>query len=517
MNLLPEKPKPEFSGASRREFIAWGVALASAETACGNAENDMNKNVTISLTDLRATEAIAAMRQGDMSAEDYATALLQRCETGKQLNAFIALEAERVLEAANAADQLRATGAAPGPLHGLPIPVKDSVNTKDYITTGGTRALNNFRPGNNAPVVEQLIAAGAIVLGKTNIHELSLGWTSNNQVFGAVRNPYDTSRIPGGSSGGTAAAIAAGMAPLGIAEDTQGSIRVPAAMCGIYGFRPTTNRYPNSGVMPITPLFDQVGPHARSVADIALFDNVVSGGPMVAGLPSLKGVRLGVPRQYYYADLDTEVERISHESLQKLADAGAELVEADVARLGELIALTTDQVQLYHLMPMLIRFLQEFNTGVSFDELIAQASPNIQALFTNYILPGGEYVIPEVDFVAARDQHLPALKKTLKDYFAENKLDAMIFPTAQIAAPPIGHDIETELNGETVSFRSVISRNISPGSTAGLPGLVIPADLTVEGLPVTLEIDGPAGSDRELLGIGLAIEKVLGHLPPPIV
>ena len=508
---------PEFSGTSRREFIAWGVALASGATACSSAENDMNKNMTISLTDLSATEAIAAMRQGDMSAEDYAAALLQRCETGKHLNAFITLEAERVLEAANAADQLRATGAAPGPLHGLPIPVKDSVNTKEYTTTGGTRALNNFRPENNAPLVEQLVAAGAIVLGKTNIHELSLGWTSNNQAFGAVRNPYDTSRIPGGSSGGTAAAIAACMAPLGIAEDTQGSIRVPAAMCGIYGFRPTINRYPSSGVIPITPLFDQVGPHARSIADIALFDNVISGEPIVAGLPSLTGVRLGVPRQYYYAGLDTEVERISHESLQKLADAGAELIEADVTRLGELIALTTDQVQSYHLMPMLIRFLQEFNTGVSFDELIAQASPDIQAVFTHYILPGGEFVIPEADFVAARDQHLPALKKTLKDYFAENKLDAMIFPTAQIAAPPIGHDIETDLNGQTVSFQSVISRNISPGSTAGLPGLVIPADLTSEGLPVTLEIDGPAGSDRELLGIGLAIEKVLGHLPPPNV
>lgn len=507
----------EFSGTSRREFITWGVALASGLSACSNAENDMGKNMTKSLTDLSATEAIDAMRQGDISAVDYATALLQRCETGKHLNAFITLEAERVLEAANAADELRATGAALGPLHGLPIPVKDSVNTKGYITTGGTPALNNFHPEENAPLVEQLVAAGAIVLGKTNIHELSLGWTSNNQAFGAVHNPYDTTRIPGGSSGGTAAAIASGMAPLGIAEDTQGSIRVPAAMCGIYGFRPTTNRYPNSGVIPITPLFDQVGPHARSIADIALFDNVISGEAMVAGLPSLTGVRLGVPRQYYFDGLDTEVERISNESLQKLADAGAELVETNVARLDELIALTTDQVQLYHLMPMLIRFLREFNTGVSFDELIAQASPDIQSVFTHYVLPGGEFVIPEADFVAARDQHLPALKKTLKDYFAENNLDAMVFPTAQVAAPPIGHDIETELNGETVSFQSVISRNISPGSTAGLPGLVIPADLTSDGLPVTLEIDGPAGSDRKLLDIGLAIEKVLGHLPPPNV
>ena len=287
--------------------------------------------MTESLTDLSATKAIAAMRQGEISAVDYAAALLQRCETGKHLNAFITLEPERVLDAAAAADELRATGAELGPLHGLPIPVKDSVNTKEYATTGGTRALGNFRPADNAPLVEQLVTAGAIVMGKTNIHELSLGWTSNNQAYGAVHNPYDTSRIPGGSSGGTAAAVAAGMAPLGIAEDTQGSIRVPAAMCGIYGFRPTTQRYPNNGVIPITPLFDQVGPHARNVADIALFDSVISDEPIATGLPSLAGVRLGVPRQYFFDALDTEVERITNESLKRLADAGAILIEAQGA------------------------------------------------------------------------------------------------------------------------------------------------------------------------------------------
>jgi len=505
------------NGTSRREFLAWGVALASGVSSCGKADDNTSMNMTKPLTDLSATEAIAAMRQGDISAVDYATALLQRCEAGKHLNAFITLEPARVLEAARAADKLRASGAKPGPLHGLPIPVKDSVNTNEYRTTGGTRALSQFYPEKNAALVDQLIAAGAIVMGKTTVHELSFGWTSNNQAFGAVRNPYDTSRIPGGSSGGTAAAIAYGMAPLGIAEDTQGSIRVPAAMCGIYGFRPTTNRYPNTGVVPITPLFDQVGPHARSMADIALFDNVISGEPLVSKPSSLQDVRLGIPRQFFFDSLDTEVERISNESMEKLAAAGAVLVDADVPRLGELIALTTAQVQLYHVMPMLRQYLQEFNTGITFDELMQQASADIKATFARYVLPGGELVVPEADFIAARDKHLPALRKTLETYFATNNLAAMIFPTAQIAAPPIGQDSEVLLNGKTVPFESVISRNISPGSTAGLPGLVIPADLNADGLPVTLEFDGPEGSDRELLGIGLAIEKILGHLPPPNV
>ena len=228
------------------------------------------------LIDLSATQAAAAMRRGDLFAEDYAAALLERCEQGSYLNAFIALEPERVLEAAREADRARASGVEPGPLHGLPIPVKDSVNTKEYPTTGGTRALRDFYPAEDAELVERLTGAGAIVMGKTGLHELSFGWTSNNQIFGAVRNPYDSSRIPGGSSGGTAAAVAARMAPLGVAEDTQGSIRVPAALCGIYGFRPTQGRYPNRGVIPITPLFDQVGPHTRNVEDLALFDRVVT-------------------------------------------------------------------------------------------------------------------------------------------------------------------------------------------------------------------------------------------------
>ena len=218
--------------ASRREFIAWSVVLASGLGACRRSTQPMETEMTTLLADLSAMEAVAAMRRGDLSAEEYATALLDRCAQGSRLNAFITLEPERVLEAARAADRSLASGVEPGPLHGLPIPIKDSVNTKDYRTTGGTRALRDFRPAEDAELVRRLTGAGAIVLGKTNIHELSFGWTSNNQAFGAVRNPYDTDRIPGGSSGGTAAAVAARMAPLGVAEDTQGSIRVPAAMCG---------------------------------------------------------------------------------------------------------------------------------------------------------------------------------------------------------------------------------------------------------------------------------------------
>jgi indoleacetamide hydrolase len=502
-------------GTSRREFLAWSIALASGMTVCGKPKDHTETKMTTSLEDLSATEAVASMRRGDLSAEDYATALLERCQRGRRLNAFITLEPERVLEAARASDRLRTSGVELGPLHGLPIPVKDSVNTKDYPTTGGTRALRDFYPAHNAELVERLVHAGAIVMGKTNLHELSFGWTSNNRTFGAVRNPYDESRIPGGSSGGTAAAVAARMAPIGIGEDTQGSIRVPAAMCGICGFRPTHGRYPNQGVIPITPLFDQVGPLARNVGDLALFDHVITGEAVPDAPAKLDGGRLGVARDYFFDRLDTEVERITARALGRLNAAGAELVEVDVPDLGRLIGLTTAQIELYHVMPMLTAYLAEFDAGVTFDEVIEEAGADIRDAFAKFVLPGGKFAIAHEDFIAARDVHLPALRKTLSDYFAANQLDAMVFPATQIAAPPIGDDTETKLNGSSVSFEAVISRNISPGSTGGLPGLVIPADLNREGLPVCLEFDGPEGSDRKLLTIGRAVESVLGQLPPP--
>jgi mandelamide amidase len=242
--------------------------------------------------------AVVAMQNGSLTAERYAIALLEQCERGKALNAFIALDRERVMAAARTADQQRKSGGRLGPLHGLPIPIKDSVNTKGLRTTAGTPALREFQPKQDALIVRVLRHAGAIVLGKTNLHELSLGVTSNNQAFGAVHNPYDQARIPGGSSGGTAAAVAARMAPLGVAEDTVGSIRIPAALCGIAGFRPTMSRYPSAGVAPISALFDQVGPHARAVGDLALFDAVATGNFSPIRPVALKGVKLGVARGY---------------------------------------------------------------------------------------------------------------------------------------------------------------------------------------------------------------------------
>jgi Asp-tRNA(Asn)/Glu-tRNA(Gln) amidotransferase A subunit family amidase len=496
---------------SRRTFVLGTTATAAMSAAGAKPSAD----ATADVCNLSAVEAVAHMSQGALTAERYAQGLLARCQSAHALNAFITLEPAQVLEAARARDRERRAGAKPGPLFGLPIPVKDSVNTRDYPTTAGTPALRHFHPAEDAPVVAALRAAGALVLGKTNLHELSYGWTSNNLAFGAVRNPYDQSRIPGGSSGGTAAAIAARLAPLGIAEDTEGSIRVPAAFCGIAGFRPTTGRYSTRGCVPISPLFDQVGPHARSVADLALFDSVVANDWQRLQPTPLKGVRLGVVRDYWFTDLDPEVERQTGLALARLEEAGAQIIETQLPGLASLIDLTTDAVQNHDVRVALAAYLKEYGAAVDFDTLVAQASPDIQRVFRSDVLPGGVNFVTEAHYAAARDQYLPALRRLYADYFARAGVAAMVFPTTLVPAPRIGEETTVDVGGRPLPFDTAVARNIAPGSTAGLPGLVLPVGLTHTGLPVAIEFDAPAGADRALLALGLSAERALGTLPAP--
>ena len=509
---------PDPTEISRRAFVLGTtatVAMSAAGASAGGTGSPGGTGDTAHLVDLSAVDAVAHMSQGSISAEKYAQALLSRCQSAHALNAFITLDATRVLEEARARDRERLAGVKPGPLFGLPIPVKDSVNTRDYPTTAGTPALRHFRPAEDAPVVAALRGAGAVVLGKTNLHELSYGWTSNNLAFGAVHNPYDLTRIPGGSSGGTAAAVAAHLAPLGVAEDTEGSIRVPAAFCGIAGFRPTTGRYSTRGCVPISPLFDQVGPHARNVADLALFDSVAANDWQKLQPARLEGVRLGVVRDYWFTDLAPEVERLTEIALAKLKDAGAEIVETQLPGLAALIDLTTDTVQNHDVRVALARYLQEYGAGVDLATLIARASPDIQKVFARDVLPGGANFVAEPVYAAARDQHLPALRRLYREYFARTQVTAMVFPATLVPAPRIGEELTIEVRGRPLAFETAVARNIAPGSTAGLPGLVLPVGLTGAGLPVAIEFDAPAAADRALLALGLAAEGVLGRLPPP--
>jgi mandelamide amidase len=495
----------------RRNFLKAGAAVAAG----GLIESHVAIAQPRPYTEMSAVEAVAAMRNGDIKAEAYASALLERCRALGDLNAFITLDPDKVLEAARSADLRRAGGEPPGALHGLALPVKDSIDTADYRTTSGTNALRDFQPRRDAAVMNSLRAAGAIVLGKTNIHELSYGWTSNNAAFGPVHNPYERQRIPGGSSGGTAVAVAARMAPAGLAEDTNGSIRIPAALSGIAGLRPSTGRWPQRGVMPITPLFDTVGPHARTVADLALLDAVVTGDTRLTPVASLRGVRLAVSPAYYLAGLHPETDRVMRAALVRLKDAGAVIVEAEVPQLAELVNAMNFQIQTSDTVPSVREYLKAEGTDITFEDILAQMSPGIRWIFDNFSLPGGQYYPSAQAYENARKVVRPKLQETFRRYFRENQVQALVFPAALCPATLIGEDVETQWGGEKKPIFSVYSRNVAPGNCASLPGLVLPGGLSSDGLPVGIEFDAPIGKDRELLGLGFAFEQALGPIPAP--
>lgn len=452
---------------------------------------------------------MTAMRAGDMSAEDYARALLGRAQQLEPLNAFRTLDREMVLEAARAADKLRESGGALRALHGLPIPVKDSINTRDLPTSNGTRALRGFRPREDAAVLKPLFAQGALLMGKTNLHEISRGWTCNNGAFGAVLNPYDPTRVPGGSSGGSAVAVAARMAPLAIAEDTLGSIRVPATMCGVAGLRPSFGRYPGAGIMSLSlDKFDQVGPLARCVTDLALFDAVVTGDPIPSTVTSLDGKRIGISPRYFLSNLDPEVERITMEALARLQDAGATVVQAEIPELArEALPIVTIIIASEN-VASISAFLAEQGTGLSFVDLLSQMSPNIQAVYAAAPAPSRE----ELDLALRKRVQLRA---AVREYFEMHAIDVLAFPPVLAPAPPLGDNLEIQIGGAKVPIRTVMARNTALGSCASLASLVLPAGMTSRGLPVGLEFAAPPGSDRELLSLGLAIEKALGAIPGP--
>jgi mandelamide amidase len=463
--------------------------------------------------ELTAAAALRAMQAGELTAEHYAEALLARSRACSALNVFTSQDPEALLLTARAADQRRASGAMLGPLHGLPVVLKDNIDTVVFPTTGGTVALKDNIPPQNAPVAQRLFDAGALLAGKTSLHELAFGITNNNAAFGPVRNPYHPSMIPGGSSGGTAAAIAARLSPVGLGSDTGGSSRIPAALCGIVGMRPTVGRYSGAGIVPISATRDTAGPMGRSVEDVALLDGILTGGPLSLTPAALRGVRLGVPRGYFYDRLDPQVARVTEAALSVLSKLGVQLVEADIPQLADLNSQVSFPVALFEVMRDLPRYLAASAPGISLTEVITRvASPDVAAVLQGQL---GDQKVSEAVYRTAIDTHRPALQAAYQAYFREHGVAALVFPTTPLPARPIGQDTTVQLHGQEVSTFLTYIRNTDPSSNAGLPGLSVPIGLTTDGLPVGLELDGPAGADRLILELGYALEKSLGMLPPP--
>ena len=445
----------------------------------------------------------ALFRKRKMSPVELTTFMLQRIEQlNPKLNAYITVCAEQALAQAKQAESellgRRGKKRDRGPLHGIPISLKDNICTKDVRTTAGSRILRDYVPLHDATIVKQLHEAGAVILGKTNLHEFAYGVTSNNPHFGPVRNPWHLDRIPGGSSGGSAAAVAAGLCYGSIGTDTGGSIRIPAALCGVVGLKPTFGVVSVEGVVPLSPRLDCVGPLARSVEDAALLAEPLivraKGKPPLrrAARPAKRKLRLGLPKDFFFKIVSVEVQYAFDQAVRLLEQAGASFVEVPVPLVHE----TEDagnqiawaEATYYHQQAGWfpahaadygddVRKRMEIGTKVT-------ATAYLQAL-------------------EMRARFIQQLHMALQDA----NVDALAVPTTPITAPLIGEET-TVINGEKHPTRALLLRLNRPANLAGVPAISLPCGFTNEGLPVGLQLIGAVADEFLLLQAAAAFERV---------
>ena len=462
------------------------------------------------LAKLGVAAAAQAIRTGEVTAETYVSALLDQIRIKADLNAFITLDEQGALSAARDADQARAKGQS-APLLGVPLGIKDSYLTAGLRTTLGVGALKDFRPTEDADAVSSLKAAGAIVLGKNNLVELSYGLTGYNAPWGQAENPHARGHMTGGSSSGSAVAVAARLVPATLGGDTIGSIRVPASLTGVVGFKPTTGRWPRGGVAPVSHTLDTTGVFARNVEDCALIDQVVTNAPATAEeiRDDLKGARFAfAPRQYLNL-VDPEVEARFRSTLVRLADAGAEIIEIDLGEdFQELALQTTWGLFFRETKASLTEFLERHTIPVTFEELYASLRPGIKDAWDHFVVPGAAGYLSEDAYRALTVAQL-TLKERMSAVFTRHGANALILPTTPCTAPVVDNQDRFTVAGQDVDFR-VLANNTIPASGAGLPGISLPIGFDDHHLPIGMELDGPEGQDRALLALAARVEKVLG-------
>ena len=405
----------------------------------------------------------------------------------------------------NKDEALRAAAQAQGKLAGIPFVAKDNINTTALPTSGGTPALRANTPASNAPALDRLLAEGGVLVGKAAMHELAFGITSNNAAMGAVKNPHDPGRIPGGSSGGTAAAIAAGIVPFGLGTDTGGSCRIPAALCGVVGFRPSTGRYSAEGVIPISHTRDTIGPLANSVADIALLDSILAGSNNTVQKLQPTSIKLGVDSSVLSQNLEPEVETCFNATLERLRQAGVSVVSVDLSAIWQHNSAFSFPVVLYEVMRDLPAYLAQHAPAVSFEQLIVGIkSPDVLGIINSQL---GDQAMPQAAYDAALSEHLPKMRAIYAQ--ALDGLDAIVFPTTPLRATRIGDDETVMLNGESVPTFPTFIRNTDLGSNLGVPGISLPAAVAPGALPIGIELDGQRGQDEHLLALALTLEHLI--------
>ena len=411
---------------------------------------------------------------------------------GEGARVFTRLHAERALEAARASDALRQAGFARSAVEGLPISIKDLFDVAGDITMAGSVALDDAPPAKaNAPVVERLVAAGAIIVGRTNMTEFAFSGLGLNPHYGTPLNPFDRAakRIPGGSSSGAAVSVSDGMAAAAVGTDTGGSVRIPAALCGLTGFKPTARRVPRDGALPLSTSLDSIGPIARSVACCALLDAILSGtGENLLGEASLAGLRLAVPRTVALDGMDAGVAASFEAALATLSRAGAQISEIAVPEFAQLGAINAKGG------------LAAAEAWHWHRELIQRAGDRYDPRVRVRILRGRELSAADyIDLLAARTAWIASVEARIAPF------DALVMPTVPVVAPRIDELADDAAFGAT---NLLILRN--PTFINFLDGCAVSVPCHRSGeAPVGLMIAGAAGRDRAVLSIGQAVEQAL--------
>lgn len=462
---------------------------------------------------LSIAEAAGLIESRQISPVELTRAHLQRIEaTEPVLNSFITLLTGESLECARIAEREIARGEYRGPLHGIPIGLKDLYYTRGIRTTMGTKVLRHFVPSYDAAVTERFSRAGAILLGKLQMHEFALGATSVNPHDGPARNPWNPERITGGSSGGSAAAVASGQCMAALGSDTGGSIRLPAALCGIVGLKPTFGRISRHGVYPLAWSLDTVGPMTRGVRDAALVLNALAGHDprdlSSADLPvpdftgameeGIEGLKIGVPQDHFYEVISPEVSRAVSSAGEVLAGLGAEVEPCSIPALNHALGISST-----------ILFAEAAQT--LFDPL-RRRPEDLGADVRGRLRLGA--LTPAVDYIKA--QRARSAYNAQFDAAME-RYDLLLAPTVPVGAPAIDQEVEV-IGDRRENVLTLLSRLTRPFNLTGQPTISVPCGFTSEALPIGMQLAGRQWEEATVLRAGRAWETAAGwHRHRPTV
>ena len=451
--------------------------------------------------DRTIAELRGELAAGSVSSIEAVDELLARIDaTDDHVNAYVAVNREGARATARALDALQASGGSAGPLHGIPIAVKDLCDTHDLPTSSGGRPISETPPPTDANVVARLRDAGAVIIGKTNMHEYAYGYTTENPHHGDTRNPWDLERIAGGSSGGSGASVAVGSAIAALGSDTGGSVRVPSSLCGIVGLKPTYGRVSRSGVFPLAWTLDHVGPMTRTVEDTAILLSVIAGpdpgdqttlnAPPVADYVAavgrdIAGLRIGIPANHFFEGIDAEVLASVERAIETLISLGAIAREVTIPGLdgtvGAWLAILLSEATSAH------------------EELLAERPEDYGADVRTFVEAGA--IVPAVHYLRAQ-----RIRRRLVETFATvmDEVDVLVTPATAVPATRLGQ-ATVHIGDLTEPLFRTFARISAPFDVIGFPAMSVPCGFTAAGLPIGLQVVGHPFHEATVIAVGDAV------------